>query len=270
MNSTRVPQILGRRTRALALIIGTVVTWELSGRLYQLRTDLLPTPSRISLEIWKEWPQLSAHARVTWGEIAGGFFLAALLAIPLAFTAAMFPGVDRLVEPILACPRHLPLVAAAPVLLIWFGFGTLSKVLLVSLLSFFPIASGTAEGLHSVPLEVQDLLHTMGATRWQEFLKVRLPACLPDLFKGLKAAATPAVVGAIVGELVAADKGLGYLLLAAHNKLNSPLLFAALVCLSFAAPLLIGAIRVVEREVIPWYQVKQSCVSEASQQKQPR
>src|SRR5437667_3254151 len=114
MNSTRAPQILGRRTRALALIIGAVVTWELSGRLFQLRTDLLPTPSRISLEIWKEWPQLSAHARVTWGEIAGGFFLAALLAIPLAFTDAMFPWLDRLVEPIISCWRLMPIVVVAP------------------------------------------------------------------------------------------------------------------------------------------------------------
>src|SRR5438046_1070456 len=112
MNSTRVPQILGRRTRALALIIGTVVTWELSGRLYQLRTDLLPTPSRISLEIWKEWPQLSAHARVTCGEIAGGFFLAALLAIPLAFTAALFAGVCRVLARILECPSLSTRVAA--------------------------------------------------------------------------------------------------------------------------------------------------------------
>src|SRR5437867_13349889 len=103
-------RILTRWKRRPGLIIGAMVTWELSGRLFQLRTDLLPTPSRISLEIWREWPQLSAHARVTCGEIAGGFFLAALLAIPLAFTAAMFPRLDRLFEPILACPRHLPLV----------------------------------------------------------------------------------------------------------------------------------------------------------------
>src|SRR5207247_5080450 len=172
MSPTRAPQILGRRTRTSGLIIGAIVTWELSGRLFQLRTDLLPTPSRISLEIWKEWPQLSVHGRVTCGEIAGGFFLAALLAIPLAFTAAMFPRLDRFFEPVPACPRHLPLVAAAPVLLIWFGFGTLSKVLLVSLLSFFPMASGTAAGLRSVPLEAQDLLHTMDATRWPEFYNV--------------------------------------------------------------------------------------------------
>src|SRR5206468_6341696 len=144
-------------------------------------------------------------------------------------------------------------VAIAPLFLVWFGVGVMPKVLVAFLISFFPIVIDAAVGLRSMPAEMRDLARSMGATRLQIFTRFRLPTSLPYLFSGLKVAATLAVAGAVVGEFVGADKGLGYLLLVTNSNMETALMFAAIVALTIIGLALFYAVEFLESLLIPWH-----------------
>jgi NitT/TauT family transport system permease protein len=158
----------------------------------------------------------------------------------------------------------IPKIAIAPILIVWFGFGPEPKVILAVLIAFFPVVISGVAGLRSIDPELLELSSTMGASRWQTFRKLRFPASLPHLFAGLKVAATLAVVGAVVGEFVGADKGLGYVLLLASGNLNAPLLFADLILMSVIGIALFVAVEVAEALLIPWHASRRSGVSMAT------
>jgi NitT/TauT family transport system permease protein len=147
----------------------------------------------------------------------------------------------------------VPKVAIAPLFLVWFGVGALPKVLVAFLISFFPIVIDAAVGLRSMSTEMRDLARSMGATRMQVFARFRLPTSLPYLFSGLKVAATLAVAGAVVGEFVGADKGLGYLLLVTNSNLETALMFAALFALTIIGLAFFYAVELLEALLIPWH-----------------
>ena len=144
-------------------------------------------------------------------------------------------------------------IAIAPLFLVWFGVGTLPKVLVAFLISFFPIVIDAAVGLRSMSSEMNDLARSMGATRWQVFARYRLPTSLPYLFSGLKVAATLAIAGAVVGEFVGADKGLGYLLLVTNSNLETPLMFATILALTIIGLVFFYAVEFLEKLLIPWH-----------------
>jgi NitT/TauT family transport system permease protein len=154
--------------------------------------------------------------------------------------------------PLLLIAQLVPKVAIAPILLIWFGYGLLPKVLIAFLVAFFPIVVNVATGLAAVERELLDLGRSLEATRWQIFRKFRMPTALPELFSGMKIAITLAVIGAVIGEFVGGNSGLGYLILVANQDLDTPLAFAALLILSVAGILLYAAIELAERLLIPW------------------
>jgi NitT/TauT family transport system permease protein len=240
---------MGRVLVAVAMA-STLSGWEILGRALQVRTDLLPTPSRIMLEMWKEAPRLYEHASVTAYEAAGGFLCAVVLAVPVGFLMASFYSLHRALVPLLQFGQVVPLVATAPLLLVWFGFGTMPKVLMALLVSFLPIATQTVFGLLSIPKGLIDLTRAMGAGKAQLFFKVKVPASLPHIFKGLRMAVALAVAGVTAAEFAGSDRGLGYLLLVAGSSVNTALLFAALTVLALIATVLSYALTALERMVI--------------------
>lgn len=234
-------------------VVSIVLLWEAAGRVLQVHPQVLPTPSRILLEIWDQAPRLRAHGLISAFEIIGGFLLAVVCALPAAAIITMTPGARRAASPILALLRPAPLVIFAPVFFVWFGFGMRPEVLIAFTLCFFTLALGMITGLSSPSPEMLDLMKTMGANRTQLFTKVLVPASLPSTFRALKAAVPLAVVGATAGEFAQAETGLGYVTLAASFKLETPMVFAGLTILGLIGLVLYIGIMLLQAVVIPWY-----------------
>jgi len=227
--------------------------WEVAVRAFKLPSYLLPAPSEIAQMIIQKFPLLMEHSWVTAYEMLMGYFLAIFVAIPMAIAITASPNFDRFVTPILLFFQTVPKISLAPLFLVWFGVGITPKILVAFLISFFPIIIDTAVGLRSIAPEMVDLARSMGATRFQIFSRFRLPTSLPYLFSGLKVASTLAVVGAVVGEFVGADKGLGYLLLVANSNLLTSLMFAAIFSLTAQGLILFYIIQKLETILIPWH-----------------
>jgi NitT/TauT family transport system permease protein len=204
------------------------------------------------LEAAREGPLLLHHGLFTLYEILAGFLLGASLILPAGVIAASYPSFSRKALPFFRFSQSLPIIVVAPLFMVWFGYGMLPKILLASLLSAFPIASGTLEGMTSIRPEMLELARSMGAGHIQTFLKIQMPASLPHIFRGLKLAATLSVVGVTVGEFIGAETGLGHLLLAANSSLNTPLLVAAMSIIILIGIVLHYGIRALERMFIPW------------------
>ena len=234
-------------------IFGFLVVWEILVILFKVPEYLLPKPSKIFLTIVDDIQPLLHNSGITGYEMLLGYGLAIIIAIPLAIGITASDTFDRFIMPILLFFQVVPKIAIAPLFLIWFGFGTTPKVMVAFLISFFPIVIDTAVGLRSVSTEMIDLARSMGATKGQIFRNFRLPTSLPYLFSGLKVAATMAVVGAVVGEFVGADRGLGYLLLVSNSNLQTALTFAVIVALTLQGLIMYYAVEILEKFLIPWH-----------------
>jgi NitT/TauT family transport system permease protein len=179
------------------------------------------------------------------------------VAIPLAVLMASWRVIEKLLYPILVASQGIPKSALAPIFVIWLGFGIMPKIVIAMLIAFFPIVVATFVGLRSVRPEMIDLGRSMGLNWLQMLIKIQFPSALPSVFGGLKVGISLAVVGAIVGEFVAADSGLGYLLILTTGQLRTELMFAALIYLSVMGVVLFSIIDFIERLVIPWYHEQQ-------------
>jgi NitT/TauT family transport system permease protein len=234
-------------------ILAFLVLWEAGVAVFKPPAYLLPGPIEIGQTFIKEFSRLAFHGWVTLYEMLLGYALAVVVAIPLAIAITSSERFDRFSMPTLLFFQVVPKVAIAPLFLVWFGVGVLPKVLVAFLISFFPIVIDAAVGLRSMSTEMRDLARSMGATRMQVFARFRLPTSLPYLFSGLKVAATLAVAGAVVGEFVGADKGLGYLLLVTNSNLETALMFATLFALTIIGLLFFYAVELLETLLIPWH-----------------
>jgi len=242
-----------RRLTPLAGVLAFLLVWEIAVPLFKMPAYLLPPPSAIVRTFIDEFPKLAFHGWVTLYEMLLGYALAVAVAIPLAIAITSSERFDRFTMPTLLFFQVVPKVAVAPLFLVWFGVGALPKVLVAFLISFFPIVIDAAVGLRSMSAEMRDLARSMGASRMQVFAQFRLPTSLPYLFSGLKVAATLAVAGAVVGEFVGADKGLGYLLLVTNSNLETALMFATLFALTFIGLAFFYAVEFLEALLIPWH-----------------
>jgi NitT/TauT family transport system permease protein len=248
--------ILAAFVRKLTPFVGILVflaVWEAGVAIFKAPAYLLPPPTQIFETFIAELPKLLYHGWVTAYEMLLGYGLAVGIAIPLAIAITASQRFDRFVMPTLLFFQVVPKVAIAPLFLVWFGVGALPKVLVAFLISFFPIVIDAAVGLRSMSIEMNDLARSMGATKMQAFLRFRLPTSLPYLFSGLKVAATLAVAGAVVGEFVGADKGLGYLLLVTNSNLETALMFATLFALTIIGLAFFYAVERLEGLLIPWH-----------------
>jgi ABC-type nitrate/sulfonate/bicarbonate transport system permease component len=225
--------------------------WELYTRLAALPVTILPAPSRILTAGLAARGLLVWHASQTLVETLAGFALAVVVAVVCAAAIDFFVFVRRALLPLLVISQTIPIVALAPLLVLWFGYGALPKVLVVALVCFFPMVVATSRGLSATDAELVKLYRTFGASRGQIFRRVRLPTALPSFFSGVRIAITYSVVGAIFGEYVGAAQGLGIYLQTAKNSYRTDLVFAVIAMTALMSLALFGLAIIVERLVIP-------------------
>lgn len=250
-------RVLSRLTRFAVLALPgalALLAWEALSRWSGLPVFLLPGPLAVWEELVRAWQNgsLLRHTGVTLREVLAGLGLGVAVALTLAYPLARSRRVERLLAPYIVASQAVPTVALAPLLIIWFGPGALSKILVCALIVFFPILVNTIVGLRSVPDDLRDLMRSLRATRGQTFRYLEAPAAMPSVLGGLKIGATLSVIGAVVGEFVGADEGLGFLLNHARGLYNTPLVFAALLTLMAMALALYGAVAAVERVALAW------------------
>ena len=236
----------------LALVLA-LTAWSAVVAIFAIPDYLLPAPQAVAARILKDWPLLWKHGIYTLVSVLTGFAASIAIGVPIAFAIVLSRSMERLVMPFLVMSQTIPKVAIAPILVVWLGFGILPKIAIVFLISFFPIVVSTVVGLKSVETDMIDLVRSMGAGMPKIMLRVRAPSALPQMFAGLKIAVCLAVVGAIVGEFVGSDRGLGYLLLTSTGTLDGPLIWAALLVLIAMGVILFAIVSAIERIAIPWH-----------------
>lgn len=237
----------------LSLAVGLAL-WEAAARLSGLPAYILPGPGavarRLGTVLADGW--LLRHTAVTLGEVLGGLALGLVVATTLGYLIAKSPLLERVLTPYIVASQAVPIVAIAPLLVLWFGVGLRSKVLISALIVFFPLLINTVLGLRSVEPDLRDLMRSLRATRWQLLLKLEVPAALPVWLGGLRVGATLAVVGAVVGEFVGADRGLGFLINFGRGQYDTALVFVAAGTLVLLALALYGAVAALERVLLAW------------------
>ena len=227
------------------------VAWQAATSGFHIPSFLLPSPAAIIERASHVPAQLLRHSLITLAEVLEGFLLGAVVSIPLGILVVYSPLLERLLYPFLVAFQAIPKIALAPILVVWFGFGPASKVTLAFVTAMFPIIVNTVIGMKQTPVELVYLMRSLRASEAQIFLKIRLYTAAPYIFAGFKIGITLAVVGAIVGEFIASNGGLGYLLLAANNNIDTPLLFAVVAVLSALSIALYYAVEAVESLVLP-------------------
>jgi putative hydroxymethylpyrimidine transport system permease protein len=209
-----------------------VLAWEVGVRLTDAPAYLLPAPSRILATLVHRWPVIGAEALTTLVEILCGFASGSLAGLAAALAMSRWPALERALGPILVVSQALPVFAIAPLLVVWFGFGLASKVVMATLIIFFPVATNGLEGLRRTDPGLLELARLHGATPLQSLWMIRIPSALPSWAAGLRIAAAVAPIGAIVGEWVGSSAGLGLLILHANGRSQTDMVFASLAVLA--------------------------------------
>ena len=239
--------------RPFAFLILIIVLWDLTVRLFKIPPYLIPAPKDVIIAFWTEGDKLLAEAVPTTTATLGGFALSALFGIPMAMLIAGSRTVESYVYPLLVFSQSIPKVAVAPLFVVWFGFGIIPKVISAFLLGFFPVVVSAVQGFKSVDPDMVDLARAMQGSRFAVFRAVNLPHAMPAIFAGLKVSVTLAVVGAVVGEFVGSNSGIGYVLQRSIGTFDLPTMFAALVILALLGVVLFWLVDRIERLVIPWH-----------------
>jgi len=228
--------------------------WTLVTIIGNYPTFILPTP----LSVFNELIEITVngtlwhHSQATLTEISGGLSLGLLAATVLGYLLAKNPFLERLLGPYIAAMQSIPAIAIAPLLVIWFGSGKLSKVLIAALIVFFPVLVNTIVGIRSVDPGLKTLMRSLRANRWQTFTMLEVPAAMPVLLGGLKIGMVLAVIGAVVGEFVGADRGLGFLINLSKGLFNTPLMFAVLIALGVISLTLYLIVTGLEQWLLAW------------------
>jgi NitT/TauT family transport system permease protein len=233
-------------------LAGFVLLWELAYRVFPIPKFVVPMPSGILAETWEWRWRLLGHSWVTLYETLAGFGLSIAVGVPLAVLLVYSAALREALYPLVVVTQAVPKVAIAPVLLLLLGAGEVSKIVVAFSVAFFPIVVDTATGLAATPPELLDLSRSYRAGTLKTFVKVRFPTALPFFFSGLKVAVTLSVIGAVVGEFVGSDRGLGYVIVSATSYWKSNLAFGAMGILALMAIALFALVELVERLVCPW------------------
>ena len=238
---------------ALALAAWEVAAqWDLLADLLSIEDFLIPAPTEIAETLWLERSLLAEDAWVTLREVVLGFALALVAGLALAIAIHLSETARRALYPLLVASQTVPIVVIAPVLVVWFGFGIVPKLLIIALICFFPITVNAFDGLRSVDPELLKMMRTLGAGRLQILRRAELPWAMPFAFSGAKIAIAVAVIGAVFAEWAGSDSGLGHLILVSSGELSTSLTFAAIVVLSAIAISLFALLSLIERHVIDW------------------
>ncbi|MBL0344038.1 ABC transporter permease [Candidatus Villigracilis affinis] len=241
-------------------LMAGLLAWELTARLSGLPRFILPAPG----DVWRSFIKalttgtLLYHTAITLTEIVLGMLAGVTFATVVGYSLAKSRTLEKVLAPYLVASQAIPIVAIAPLLVIWLGDGILSKVIICALIVFFPVLVNTIVGIRAVPTALYDLMNSVRATRWQILFKLELPASLPILLGGLRVGATLSVIGAIVGELVDAQEGLGYLLQLGDFQYDTSMVYVAVFVLIFLALGLYGIVTLLEKRFLKWQTVSSS------------
>jgi NitT/TauT family transport system permease protein len=238
--------------QTLLTFILALLFWHLGVVLFGVKEFILPTPIAAIQTLFQgkfRWPM---NFMATFYEVVGGFLVSGLVGVILGVAVVWSEWLKRTILPFLVFLNSLPKIAVAPLFMIWFGYGIVPNILIVFLISFFPVVINTATGLVAVEEDLLDLVNYLHATKWQKMKKIQLPNSLPYIFSGLKIAATTAVTGAIVGEFVASDKGLGSIIISSQTTLATPVIFGSLILITIIGMALFGFVGMMERLLMPW------------------
>lgn len=241
-----------KRLAPFALLAAGVAAWEAAARLGVAEDYLLPAPSEVARALVEDRDLLMPDAWVTAQEVLLGFAIAVVLGIALAVLLHLSPVLRQAVYPLVVASQAVPMIVIAPILVIWFGFGMAPKLIVIALICFFPIVVNTFDGLQSVDREQVKMLQTLNASRSDVFRYLELPSSLPYLFSGARIAVAVAVIGAVFGELVGSDAGLGHAIQIGTAQLLTARVFAAVVILSVMAIGLFALVAALERWAVPW------------------
>ena len=253
MSSSKNARLLTAIAIPLVSLVVIVVMWDLAVRIFDIAPYVLPSPERTLSALRDDWETLSAGAVITSKEFITGFLIGAVAGFLFALAMSWSRLVQRLLYPVLITSQAVPIIAVAPALVIWMGFGLAPKLTIVALIVFFPVVVNVLDGLAAVDKDLIALATAMGGTRWRIFRSVTLPATLTPLFSALKMTATFAVTGAVLGEWTASTSGgLGVALLEAQSRLDVASVFAAIVLLVALGLAAFGIVALVELLLTPW------------------
>ena len=263
------PAVSARRTasalwRPLVLVAALLAAWWAVTEAQLVAPYILPSPADTLRTAQENAAYLAQNTWVTTWETVIGFVIAAIIGEFVAVIMIYSASLEKTVYPLILFAQVIPKIAIAPLFIVWLGFGPSPKILVAVLMAFFPIVISGLAGLRSVDPEILELTSTMGASRFKTFLKIRFPASLPQLMSGLKVAATLAVTGAVVGEFVGANEGLGYVILQANGHIDTAMLFAALIIMSVLGIALFAIIEIAEKLLIPWHSSRRTAKSATS------
>ena len=243
------------RLGAIGLSVAVLITaWQLLVLINNYPAFILPGPQLVWTELLRalQTPAFWGHIGITLIEVVSGLLIGATLAIVLGYVLAKSATLNSILSPLIVASQAVPIVAVAPLLAIWFGYGLTPKIVTSALIVFFPILITVASGLRSIEPNLRDLMRSLQANRRQMFLKLELPAALPIILSGFKVGATLAVIGAIVGEFVNSDQGLGFLIKQGNGEYNTARTFVALIALIVMALSMYGSVAVLERKWLAW------------------
>ena len=246
------PSSLINRVATPLIYLILLAAWELLANTLNVPTWILPAPSTIFAAAIKWAPELAHNSWVTLRETVVGFLLAIVLSLPLAILIGLNPLARKLLYPMLLGLQSVPKVAVAPLVILWFGLSEWPKIIVVVLVCFFPILVNMVAGLEAVPKTMLDLMRSLGASPHTVFRRLRVRVALPHFFTGCKVAVTFAVIGAVISEFVAAQDGLGYLILISTAQSQTPLAFAAIALLTVLSIGLFHGVEFIERRVVDW------------------
>jgi ABC-type nitrate/sulfonate/bicarbonate transport system permease component len=246
------------RRLAPPLLFGVAVlgAWQLYVALSGVRETILPSPIEVGRALVRDRSVLAPSAWTTLEEVLLGYAIAVALGVLLALVVSSSRVAERAIYPWLVISQLIPIPAIAPLVVIWTGFDIRPKLIIIALVSFFPVAVNTIDGLRATDPDLLDLLRSLGAGRWQRLRLARAPSALPSLFSGLRVAAALAVIGAVFAEWVGSSSGLGYLILSYNAQTATPDVFAAVVILAVIGVALFAAVGLLERVALPWYRAE--------------
>ncbi|MBK9676256.1 MAG: ABC transporter permease [Betaproteobacteria bacterium] len=247
---------LAPKLKTPAVILALLAIWQGAVGLFEIREFILPTPLSALEHLFLPQPDANynwmVHIRATLLEIGLSFVITSVVGISIAIALAWSEASRKVSMPLFVFVNSLPIIAIAPILVLWSGYGLKTNILIAFLVSFFPVVINTLAGLAAIEEELLDLVKYLHGTKLQVFLKLRIPNSLPYIFTGLKICSTMCVVGAIVGEFIASDRGLGYIIINSQYTMDSPPIYAGLMLVSLFGVSLFGLVGLAERILMPW------------------
>ncbi|MFB9860210.1 ABC transporter permease [Salinicoccus siamensis] len=236
----------------VSVIILILAVWQLAASLFDIPSWMLPSPVQIVEEGMQIYPRVLDHSLSTVLIALGGFAIGASVGIILAVGLHLIPQVRQAVYPLMVLSQNIPIIALAPLLVLWFGFGALPKILIITLVCFFPIAVSLIDGFRQTNPALLNYMRMIGANRRQIFFKLEWPSALPYFFSGLKISATYSVMGAVIAEWLGAQKGLGVFMTVASSAFRTDQVFVSIFAIMLISMILFGFILLLEKWMIPW------------------